>query len=191
MDLSDRAWERALLALVCATAALLPAIALTALAAPPATAAATLGSRVRGHSLLSSRELWATVDVCNPAQEPDTVGIRGSMPSDGHEKDVMYMRFQLEYLDTKSDVWSVPAQGADSGYILVGVAKSGRQGGSSLQLSPPQKGQPGYTMRGLVTFQWRRAGRVVHEATRTTSAGHTNVARADPAGYSAAACTIA
>jgi hypothetical protein len=142
------------------------------------------------HSLLRSRELWATIDVCNPAKEPDTVGIRGSMPSDGHDKDAMYMRFQLEYEDPKSKAWSVPTHGADSGFIAVGVAKTGRQGGSSFQLGAPAKGQPGYTMRGVVTFQWRRAGRVVHEATRTTSAGHPNVARADPPGYSAAECTI-
>lgn len=142
------------------------------------------------HSLLSSRELWATIDVCNPAKEPDTVGIRGSMPGDGHVKDAMYMRFQLEYMDPKSNVWSVPARGADSGFIGVGAAKTGRQGGSSFQLGAP-KSQPGYTMRGVVTFQWRRAGRVVHQATRTTSAGHPNVVRADPPGYSAAQCTIA
>lgn len=144
----------------------------------------------QGHSLLSSRELWATIDVCNSAKEPDTVGIRGSMPNDGHAKDAMFMRFQLEYMDPKSKVWSVPAHGADSGFIALGAAKTGRQGGTSFQLGAP-KGQPGYTMRGVVTFQWRRAGMVVHQATRTTSAGHPNVVRADPPGYSAAQCTIA
>ncbi|HWW89582.1 MAG TPA: hypothetical protein VNY35_02225 [Solirubrobacteraceae bacterium] len=168
-------------------------VALLALApaimAPVAMAAGPLRSAAKGHSLLQSRELWATIDVCNPAKEPDTVGIRGSMPGDGHEKDAMYMRFQLEYLDTKSNVWSVPTHGADSGYVLVGVAKTGRQGGSSFRLGAP-KSQPGYTMRGVVTFQWRRAGRVVHQATRTSSAGHPNVAKADPPGYSAAECTI-
>jgi hypothetical protein len=170
---------------VASTAAVLSAMA---------RSAAAMKTRVRTsaprHSLLRSRELWATIDVCNPAKEPDTVGIRGSMPGDGHEKDAMYMRFQLEYLDTKSNAWSVPTRGADSGYVSVGVAKTGRQGGSSFQLGAPKSG-PGYTMRGIVTFQWRRAGKVVHQATRTTSAGHPNVARADPPGYSAAECTIA
>jgi hypothetical protein len=146
-------------------------------------------AHTHGHSLLSSRELWATIDVCNAAKEPDTVGIRGSMPSDGHAKDTMYMRFQLEYLDPQSRTWSVPTHGADSGYIGVGTAKTGHQGGSSFQLGAP-KSPPGYTMRGVVTFQWRRGGRVVHQATRTTSAGHPNVVRADPPGYSAAECTI-
>jgi hypothetical protein len=151
--------------------------------------AGALAAHPPGHSLLSSRELWATIDVCNPAKEPDTVGIRGSMPGDGHAGDTMYMRFQLEYMDPKSRAWSVPAHGADSGFIAVGAAKTGRQGGSSFQLGSA-KGQPGYTMRGVVTFQWRRGSRIVHQATRATSAGHRNVARADPPGYSAAQCAI-
>jgi hypothetical protein len=155
----------------------------------PIALAGALAAHPHGHSLLRSRELWATIDVCNPAKEPDTVGIRGSMPGDGHAKDAMYMRFQLEYLDPKSKAWSVPTHGADSGFIAVGAAKTGRQDGSSFQLGAP-KGQPGYTMRGVVTFQWRRGSTVVHEATRTTSAGHPNVARADPPGYSAAECAI-
>lgn len=165
--------------------------ALALSATPPSAVAVTPRERASAprHSLLSSRELWATIDVCNAADEPDTVGIRGSMPNDGHEKDAMYMRFQLEYMDPKSKAWSVPTHGADSGFIALGAARTGRQGGTSFQLGAP-KSQPGYTMRGVVTFQWRRAGRVMHQATRTTSAGHTNVARADPPGYSAAQCVI-
>jgi hypothetical protein len=173
--------------MLCAGAAVaVLALSTTAISAVAIKAGATIAPR---HSLLRSRELWATIDVCNSAKEPDTVGIRGSMPGDGHEKDAMYMRFQLEYLDPKSKAWSFPTHGADSGFIAVGAAKTGRQGGSSFQLGAP-KSQPGYTMRGVVTFQWRRMGRVAYQATRTTSAGHPNVARADPPGYSAAECTI-
>jgi hypothetical protein len=180
----------AVLALVlCMVASTVVVLSAPAQSAVAVKARARTTTTVPRHSLLRSRELWATIDVCNPAKEPDTVGIRGSMPSDGHEKDAMYMRFQLEYLDIKSNVWSMPTHGADSGYVSVGAAKAGRQGGSSFQLGAP-KGPPGYTMRGVVTFQWRRAGKVVHQATRTTSAGHSNVARADPPGYSAAQCTI-
>ena len=142
-----------------------------------------------GHSLLQSRELWATVDVCNPADEPNTVGIRGSMPADGHEKDMMYMQFQLQYLEAKGNSWVNLVHGADTGFIVVGAAKAARQGGSSFQLGPA-KGTPGYTLRGVVTFQWRRDGRVVHQATRTTSPGHQSLAGSNPAGYSAAECTI-
>jgi hypothetical protein len=143
-----------------------------------------------GHSLLSSRELWATVDVCNPSDQPNTVGVRGSMPGDEHPKDTMYMRFQLQYLEAKTDTWTDLVHGGDSGFIGVGTAKSARQGGTSFQLMPVA-GKPAYTIRGLVTFQWRHGASILHEATRTTSAGHQGVADADPAGYSAVQCTIA
>ncbi len=156
-----------------------------------ATAAGTPAQKIVAsrHSLLRSRELWATVDVCNPANEPNTVGIRGSMPGDGHGKDAMYMGFQLQYLEAKGNVWVNLAHGADSGFVAVGAAKMARQGGSSFQLGAA-KSKPGYTLRGVVTFQWRRGGKVLQQVTRTTTAGHQSVAGADPAGYSAAECTI-
>lgn len=170
--------------------ALLSAGALSA-TAPSATAAGAPGGKTvaSGRSLLQSRELWATVDVCNPTNDPNTVGIRGSMPGDGHGKDKMYMGFQLQYLETKGNVWVNLAHSADSGFVAVGAAKAARQGGSSFQLGPA-KGTAGYTLRGVVTFQWRRGGKVLHQVTRTTSAGHQSVAGADPPGYSAAECVI-
>ncbi len=141
-------------------------------------------------SLLSSRELWATVDVCTPEDQPDTVGVRGSMPGDPRERGTaMYMRFQLQYKEAKSGAWTDLAHGAESGFIEVGTGRAARQGGTSFQLSPAKSG-PGYTLRGLVTFQWRHQGQVVHETDRTTSAGHQSLAGSDPPGYSAAECVI-
>ncbi|HTR89091.1 MAG TPA: hypothetical protein VMG62_03165, partial [Solirubrobacteraceae bacterium] len=146
------------------------------------------GERERSRSLLSSRELWATVDVCNPADQRYTIGIRGSMPGDGHPRDTMYMAFELQYLEGNG-TWGNLSKDGSSGFIAVGSAKTTRQGGTSFQLMAVQ-GKGPFTMRGLATFQWRHGRRVVHEATRTTSAGHTTVADADPAGYSAARCSL-
>jgi hypothetical protein len=163
------------------------------LATTPSATAATQARRgkvvAHARSLLHSRALWATVDVCNPADKPNTVGIRGSMPGDGHGKDTMYMRFQLQYLEVKRNVWVNLAHGASSSFIAVGPAKTARQGGTSFMLVPT-KGGPAYTLRGSVTFQWRRGKTVLHQVTRTTAAGHQSVAGADPPGYSAAQCTI-
>ncbi len=156
-----------------------------------ATASSTPAATTpKSYSLLQSRELWATIDVCNPANQPNTVGVRGSMPADGHPRNTMYMRFQLQYLEAKTNTWTDLVHGGDSGFIAVGTAKTVRQGGTSFQLMPVT-GRPAYTMRGLVTFQWRDGTSILHEVTRTTSADHKNVADADPAGYSAAQCVIA
>ena len=140
------------------------------------------------HSLLHSRELWATVDVCNPKDQPNTIGIRGSMPGDGHPKDVMYMRFRVQYMETTTKRWIDLSQGADSGFTKVGSAQLVRQAGRSFQFAPSS--QSAFTLRGDVVFQWRHGTTVRQTITVPTTAGHKSLAGADPRGYSAATCTL-
>jgi hypothetical protein len=143
-----------------------------------------------GHSLLQSRELWATVDVCNPKDKPNTIGVRGSMPSDGHPKDVMYMRLRVQYLDTTKKEWLNISKGGDSGLKKLGSGALSRQSGLSVEIAPLVS-QPAFTLRGYVTFQWRQGAKVLQTATRLTTPGHTSLAGADPRGYSAATCKLA
>ncbi len=140
-------------------------------------------------ALLKSADLWATIDVCNPADEPDTVGVRGSMPGTGQSGEVMYMRFRLQYLDVTTKVWIELPTGAASEFVAVGAAKSARQAGRSFQLIPVP-GKPAFTLRGVVSFQWRRGTKVLLEVSRPTTAGHKSLAGADPANFSAATCPI-
>jgi hypothetical protein len=142
------------------------------------------------HALLHSRELWATVDVCSPKDQPDTIGIRGSMPSDGRASDVMYMRFRVQYLDTTTNKWLNLTEGADSGFVKVGSAKLSRQAGRSFQFAAPATGKPAFSLRGEVIFQWRKGPTVLQTATIPTTAGHTSLAGADPKGFSAATCKL-
>jgi hypothetical protein len=151
--------------------------------------AATGGEGTLMHALLRSRELWATIDLCTPKDQPDYVGVRGSMPGDKHPHDRMYMSFRLQYLEPTSGKWVDLARGVTPRYAYVGPGGQVRQGGSSFQLVP-KAGQPAYTLRGVVDYQWRRAGKVLQSISRTTSAGHKSVSGADPAGYSAASCVI-
>ena len=142
-------------------------------------------------ALLGSHELWATIDVCNPADQPDTVGIRGSMPGDGQSRDRMYMSFRLQYLNVNGATkrWVDLVSGATPNFVPVGAGASARQGGSSFQLVPVA-GEPAVTLRGVVDFQWRSGKTIVQSAARATAAAHTSVAGADPTGYSAATCLI-
>jgi hypothetical protein len=172
---------RRLLAALGAGVLLLPAQALAASGSPRG------GRSALAHALLSSRELWATIDVCNPLDQPYYVGIRGSMPSDGQAHDRMYMNFRLQYLDGASGHW-VNLVGASSSYVAVGAGKAARQGGRSFQLVP---GKASFTLRGVVDFQWRRGSTVLESTARPTTAGHHSLAGADPAGFSAATCPIA
>jgi hypothetical protein len=137
--------------------------------------------------LAKSPELWATVDVCNAPHHPDTIGVRGSMPGDGHARDTMYMRFLVQSLDAATKRWADIGKSADSGFVAIGSAAYTRQAGRTFELEPTPTS---YTLRGEVEFQWRRAGRVVHLASVATSAGHQSLAGAEPKGYSAASCVL-
>jgi hypothetical protein len=140
------------------------------------------------HGLLSSHELWATINVCSPTDQPNTVGIRGSMPGDGHAGDKMYMSFRLQYLGATQQ-WVDLASGATPSFVTVGAAAAAREGGRSFQLVPVA-GKPASKLRGVVDFQWRRGNTVLLSAARPTAAGHVALAGTDPAGYSAATCLI-
>jgi len=169
-----------------AAASLLAAGALSAaLALSPTPASAASAQRFR--PLVQSPELWATVDVCNAPRHPDTIGIRGSMPTDGHPRDMMYMRFLVQSLDLSTRLWTDLGESADSGFVAVGPARSTRQAGRTFEFKPTSTA---YTLRGLVEFQWRRSGRVVHLASRPTTAGHTSLAGAEPKGFNSATCVL-
>jgi hypothetical protein len=180
--------SKRLLACLTVVAALTPAPALATSATTPAPAR-TGKPTAAERALLDSHELWATIDVCNPAKQRDTVGIRGSMPGDGHAHDRMYMSFRLQYLNA-SRQWEDLASGASSDFVAVGGGASARQGGTSFELKP-MTGQPAVTLRGVVDFQWRRGKTVEVSAAAATSVGHRSLAGAEPANYSAATCLIA
>ncbi len=143
----------------------------------------------QGQRLLHSRDLWATVNVCSPKDQPNTIGIRGSMPGDSRSKDVMYMRFTVQYEDPATKQWVAVGHEADSGFLKVGSANLARQAGRSFQFAPAA-GKPAYVLRGEVFFQWRRGTTVLETATVPTTAAHKSLAGADPADYSAATCTL-
>jgi hypothetical protein len=179
----------ALAALAACVAAVLSPWASSAVAAGEATGAPAKPTREKPlsvHALLTSRELWATIDVCSPADQPHTVGVRGSMPGNGVAHDKMFMSFRLQYMDPTTKRW-VDLSGAAPTFVTVGGGGAARQDGQSFQLVP---GKSPATLRGVLDFQWRRGGTVLTSAARPTTAGRKSLAGADPKGYSAATCAI-
>jgi hypothetical protein len=163
--------------------------ALAALLSGPALASAAFRP-AKAHaagSVLQSRQLWATINVCSPTDQPDTLGVRGSMPNDGRPHDAMYMSFRLQYLNSTTKHWADLA-GTTPSFISVGSGGA-RQGGQSFQLKPVA-GRHAVMLRGLVEFQWRRGKKVLQSTRRPTTAGHRSLAGADPPSYSAATCLI-
>jgi hypothetical protein len=181
----------ATLAVAASLAGAVPILASSASALARPSAHTQSGVRkptARERALLDSRELWATIDVCNPADQRNTVGIRGSMPGDGNARDRMYMSFRVQYMNSHSQ-WVSLSEGASSGWVAVGNGNSPRQGGTSFELKPVA-GKPAVELRGVVDFQWRRGKTLMQSTTEPTSTGHRSLAGADPAGFSAATCVI-
>ncbi len=138
-----------------------------------------------------SRHLWATVNVCDTERNPDTIGIRGSMPGSGRKGETMWMRFRVQYFSRSEGIWhNFTVKGADSGAIRVGrhARYRARQSGYMFPFEPP-KGTT-YRLRGAVYFQWRRGRKVVRRVKKVTVGGQ-KPSVADPAGFSAATCDIA
>jgi hypothetical protein len=170
-------------------ASLLALLALVVAASPPAIASAGSTSAPSRSALLKSPQLWATIDVCSPTDQPDTVGVRGSMPGNGQAGETMYMRFRLQYLEPASKRWVNLIATSASQFEAVGGAKAARQAGQSLLLVPVP-GKPAFDLRGVVSFQWRKGAKIEDSISRSTTSGHKSLAGADPAGFSAATCSI-
>jgi len=155
---------------------------------PASASAAQTLTRASSRTLLRSHALWATIDVCNPKDQPNTVGIRGSMPGDGMVGDKMYMSFRLQIMSAAGR-WVDLVAGATPGYVAVGSSATAREGGRSFQLVPVA-GKPAAQLRGVVAYQWRHGKTVLLSISRPTTVGHQALAGADPAGFSAASCLI-
>lgn len=137
----------------------------------------------------SSSLLWATVNVCDTKDHPDTVGIRGSMPGNGHRSQRMYMRFQLQYYDSSEKTWHNIGDSGDSGFVSVGSAKYRRRAsGRNFTVQPPKTGY--YRLRGAVTFEWREGTEVKRRSRRRTTSKRGLTAGSDPRGYSVASCKV-
>src|SRR4051812_4344046 len=53
----------------------------------------------------NGKRLWATINVCDTARYPDTVGVRASMPGTGTPGEEMFMRFQVQYHSRVDHLW--------------------------------------------------------------------------------------
>ena len=140
-------------------------------------------------ALHRSKSLWATINICDTPAHPNAIGIRGSMPGTG-EAGVMYIRFRVEYFTAADKTWHFAESGGNSDWIRVGSAKYRvRQTGFTFTFAPPPGGGA-WTMRGVVTYQWRVGKKVVFKEERNTVHGHVDAVGGDPAGTSLGLCSI-
>jgi hypothetical protein len=128
-----------------------------------------------------SRSLWATVNICDTARHPDTIGVRGQMPGLGFPADLS-MGVQIDYWSFRKNKF-VTDPGVTKKVTLGSASDRLVQGGANFRFTPP------VVLSGTVTFEWKLAGKVIGRATRLT--GHDrHVDGGDPPGYSAPDCTM-
>lgn len=99
-------------------------------------------------------ELWATVNICDTQQTPNSMGVRASMPGNGSGQR-MYMRFIAEYWSRALQDWAPVAGSGKSPWVYAGSAEfARRQAGWTFAFGRPLAGVT-FTMRANVEFEWR------------------------------------
>jgi hypothetical protein len=132
-----------------------------------------------------SSSLWATVNICSSRKDPDSLGIRGQMPTLGFPA-LLSMMIQVDYWSTAMKRF-VPIQSATATTTLpLGRQSTGLQQDGAIFPFRAHTGR----LNATVTFTWRRAGKVLGQTTRRTTAGHPDADFGSPPHFSAAQCTI-
>jgi len=154
-----------------------PLLAAAAAAAPPTPAQIQKAVQAAEHS----KDLWATINVCDSRLYPNRIGIRAEMPSLAFAAP-MYMTFEVAYRPKPNAAFKLLASTRKR--ISIGSAPNQLfQNGRTYGFVPPA------VLDGAVTFAWWYQGKRVGNTTRTTTRGH-KPDFADPKGYSAKICTI-
>jgi hypothetical protein len=136
----------------------------------------------------AASHLWATVNICDTARSPDTIGVRARMPGNG-TRQRMWMRFRTQFYSRDDLSWKYVAEGGASPWVEVGSALFAfKETGYEFRFDPPTPGSS-YLLRSVVEFQWRQGSKVKTRKRKFTEAGHRTVG-SDPKNFSAARCKI-
>jgi hypothetical protein len=130
-----------------------------------------------------SRDLWATVNICNTGRYPNVIGIRAQMPGLGFASQ-LDMAISVDYWSRSAKTFEPLLAATRS--IVIGQMQSGvHQAGYTFRFSPHTG-----LLRGSVTFEWRLKHAVLARVTHKTSRGHADADFGDPRGHSAGTCVI-
>jgi len=132
----------------------------------------------------SSKTLWATVNVCNSKRYPDTLGVRGQMPSLGFAS-WLSLYIQVNYFSKATQRFE-PSPHATKLIRLGRTAAGLEQGGYTFSFQPKDGG----LFNAKIDFIWRRSGKLLGQTMRRTTAGHPAADFGSPPRYSAKQCTI-
>jgi hypothetical protein len=141
---------------------LIAALALVAPALAPGAASAA--------PLQPASDLWATINRCDPPDQPGAVGVRYSVPR-RRGGGAQWVRVRMQYFDGRGRAWRSLRSAAGRGRWTrlgdgVGTAMSGR----TFTFPLPAAGRR-IVLRGRVDVEWRRGRRVVERRKMLTTSG--------------------
>jgi hypothetical protein len=129
-------------------------------------------------------QLWASVSVCDPFK----LSFRAYHPGGGDPGETVWARYVMQRNFADGLRWANVGDNGVTPFYEIGPANVSGQAGATFTFKSLVKDE---TLRGYVTFQWRRGSEVVRTAGRFTSPGRpTDAAFSDPPGYSSAACVL-
>ena len=132
-----------------------------------------------------SPSLWATVNVCSSRRDPDSLGIRGQMPTLDFPA-TLSMQIHVDYWSTAAKRF-VPIKSATAVKTLaLGQQQTGLQQDGAIFPFGAHAG----LLNATITFTWARGQKVLGHTVRSTTAGHPSAQYGSPPHYSAAQCTI-
>jgi hypothetical protein len=112
---------------------------------------------------------WATINACDPAEDPGSVGVRVSVPN--RRDAAQWVRIRIQFFDGTLGSWRVVRSGGDGGFTKLSDGGGRVFGGTTFTFTPPQAGRQ-LKLRGLVDVQWRSGRRVVSRSQVTTRGNH-------------------
>ncbi len=130
-----------------------------------------------------SKALWATINICDSARYPNTLGVRGQMPALGFAS-WMSMQIQVNYYSGQKKQF-IPDPGSLK-VIRLGRSSSGLQQGGAFYAFRPHAG----LLTATVQFIWRRSGEPLGSTTLRTTGGHRGADFGSPPHFTAAQCRI-
>ncbi len=173
-----------------ATAAALAALAVLAVAIPaPAQAQGPSTRQIHFAAVRAERSasLWATINRCSSrgTGRGGNVGVRGQMPALGFPA-TERMTIRLGWWSAKRRRFEAIDGSSATSKLSLGSSASGRQQDGVDFAFPGSAG----LLDASIDFTWTRAGRIVAEAERITTADHHDADYGKPAHYSAASCRL-
>lgn len=132
-----------------------------------------------------SQNLWATINVCDSARDPNALGVRGQMPTLGFRASLSMVINVRYWSRSKRAFVPIQTSTATATESLGHPTRGLQQSGAIF----PFRAHAGL-LDATVTFIWARGGSVIGQTERRTTAGHPSADYGSPPRYSAARCTI-